>query len=199
VSGEDAPEQPEDAAEPLLRELRQELGEAIEEATILALPQAGAPAGTRPDLTVVVRRPEIAGVAAILYARFRYTMLVDLCAADDPRREPRFEVVYHLYSFRENRRIRLKVRTGEEAPVPSVTGTWRGAAWPEREVHELFGIGFSGHPGLAPLLLWEGFAGFPLRKDFPLAGSESGGRRPPLRSATPLQAGPPAAGPHPPR
>jgi NADH-quinone oxidoreductase subunit C len=133
---------------------------------------SGAPAASEHFslLTVEVRRDEIARVAALLSTRFRYTFLVDLCAAADPASPRRFEVIYHLYSFRENRRLRLKVRAGEDEPVPSVTSVWRGALWPEREAHELFGIAFSGHPELLPLLLWEGFAGYPLRKDFPLAG-----------------------------
>jgi NADH/F420H2 dehydrogenase subunit C len=131
-------------------------------------------AGDGGDLTIQVQREAVERVAAALRTRFRYTLLVDLCAADDPRRDERFEVVYHLYSFRENRRIRLRVRTGPEQPVPSVSGIWRGAAWPEREAWDLFGIRFSGHPELTRLLLWEGFHGHPLRKDFPLAGIDTG-------------------------
>lgn len=131
----------------------------------------GSPAG---ELTVEVRREDVARVAAAMRSRFRYTVLVDLCAADDPERSPRFEVIYLLYSFRENRRLRLKVRTGPGEPVPTVTGVWRGAEWPEREAHDMFGIEFAGHPDPSPLLLWEGFAGYPLCKDFPLAGVDTG-------------------------
>jgi len=174
-----SPPLPADAADPLLAELLQELGEAIVE-TAAPVPRSGRASGAAAtDLTVAVRPEAIARVAATLHSRFRYTQLVDLCGADYPHRQPRFEVIYHLYSFRENRRIRLKLRTDGESPVPSVTGVWRGAAWPEREVHDLFGIVFSGHPGLAPLLLWEGFAGHPLRKDFPLAGLDTGAARHP--------------------
>jgi NADH-quinone oxidoreductase subunit C len=155
-------------ADPLLGELQQELGEAI----VAPLPGAAPVAGDL--LTVEVRREDVARVAALLCSRFRYTFLVDLCAADYPARARRFEVVYHLYSFRENRRLRLKTRAGEGEAVPSVTAVWRGADWPEREAHEMLGVDFSGHPDLAPLLLWEGFAGHPLRKDFPLAGRDTG-------------------------
>jgi NADH-quinone oxidoreductase subunit C len=160
------------AADPLADELSRELGEAILE---IGRGRAGGEAGTADaDLTRVVRREDVAQVAAALRSRFRYTLLVDLCAADYPDRQPRFEVVYHLYSFRENRRLRLKVRTAEGSPVPSVTGVWRGAAWPEREIHDLFGVDFTGHPGLTRILLWDGFSGHPLRKDFPLAGIDTG-------------------------
>jgi NADH/F420H2 dehydrogenase subunit C len=154
------------AADPLAGELWRELGEALVEV------EGGGDGGRA--LTIQVRREDVARVAAALRSRFRYTVLVDLCAADRPERPLRFEIVYHLYSFRENRRIRLKVRTGEGLPVPSVTGVWRGAGWPEREAHDLFGIELSGHPELTRILLWDGFAGHPLRKDFPLAGLDTG-------------------------
>lgn len=181
------------AADPLAEELRRELGEAI-----LAIghgsagAEEGEPGAERSELCILVRSEEVARVAATLRSRFRYTMLVDLCAADYPERQPRFEVVYHLYSFRENRRIRLKVRTGEDSPVPSVTGVWRGAGWPEREVHDLLGIDFAGHPALTRILLWDGFAGHPLRKDFPLAGIDTGAALqpdPPDAPGAPVAAG----------
>lgn len=164
AGGGSAPPAP--PADPLAEELCRELGEAIVEV------ERGGGEGS--PLTIQVRREDIARVAAALRSRFRYTVLVDLCAADYPDRQPRFEVVYHLYSFRENRRIRLKVRAGEGSPVPSVTGVWRGAGWPEREAHDLFGIELAGHPELTRILLWDGFAGHPLRKDFPLAGLATG-------------------------
>ncbi len=166
------------APDPLLAELRQELGEAL----------VGERQGA--DLTIEVRRDDIVRAAAVLHARFRYTLLADLCAADDPRRQPRFEVIYHLYSFRENRRLRVRVLAGASTPVPSVTGIWRGADWLEREAHDLFGIVFSGRPALRPLLLWDGFAGHPLRKDFPLAGIATGAAAP-GSAAPPLAAAPP--------
>jgi NADH/F420H2 dehydrogenase subunit C len=156
-------------ADPLPGELRRALGEAV-----LEVSGGGAGGGAGEDLTLVVRREEIARVAATLKRRFHYTLLIDLCGADQPRRPLRFEVIYHLYSFRENRRLRLKVMTGEGEPVPSLTGVFRGAAWPEREVYDMYGVGFTDHPRLSRLLLWDGFAGHPLRKDFPLAGTTTG-------------------------
>jgi NADH-quinone oxidoreductase subunit C len=169
----DAAAPPSAGADPLAVELRQELGEAIVEVGT----------GQDADLTILVRRDDVATVGAALRSRFRYTLLVDLCAVDYPQRPLRFEIVYHLYSFRENRRLRVKVRAGERSPVPSVAGIWRGAAWAEREAHDLFGVEFSGHPRLSPILLWEGFEGHPLRKDFPLAGIDTGG--PAAPAATP--------------
>jgi NADH-quinone oxidoreductase subunit C/D len=145
-------------------EIRGELGEAVESAH-----------RRRGELTLTVRREEIARAAACLKGRFRYSSLVDLCAADEPARQRRFTVVYQLWSLRDNRPLRLRLETDEQDPVPSVTGVWPGAAWPEREAWDLYGVRFSGHPGLARLLLWEGFGGHPLRKDFPLAGMATGG------------------------
>jgi NADH-quinone oxidoreductase subunit C len=162
-----------DAGDPLAAELCRELEDAF------ASPVSGPDGGAAATLTIAVRREEVARVMAVLRTRFRYTLLVDLCATDDPARVPRFEVIYHLYSFRENRRLRVRVRTGEDEAVPSVAAIWRGAAWAEREVFDLFGIRFSGHPALLRLLLWEGFAGHPLRKDFPLAGLATGAAREP--------------------
>jgi NADH-quinone oxidoreductase subunit C len=188
--------------DPLAAELRQELGDALVEVGSEAeLDGAAAPgASARRELTILVRREDVATVAAALRSRFRYTLLVDLCAVDYPERPLRFEVVYHLYSFRENRRIRVKVRVADHSPVPSVTGIWRGAAWPEREAHDLFGIDFEGHPGLGRILLWEGFDGHPLRKDFPLAGIGTGAALEPAPHSPgeALATWPPAAAPAPP-
>jgi NADH-quinone oxidoreductase subunit C len=100
--------------------------------------------------------------------------MVDICGADYPKREPRFDVVYHLYSFEANRRVRLKVTTDEATPVPTVCGVWRVANWPEREVYDMFGVRFAGHPDMTRILLWEGFNGYPLRKDFPVEGIDTG-------------------------
>ncbi|MFA7432499.1 MAG: NADH-quinone oxidoreductase subunit C [Gemmobacter sp.] len=100
----------------------------------------------------------------------RFTTLIDITAVDHPERAERFDVVWHLLSMRTNRRIRLKAPVGEEAMVPSVTGIHPGANWFEREVFDMFGILFSGHPDLRRLLTDYGFRGHPLRKDFPTTG-----------------------------
>jgi len=99
-----------------------------------------------------------------------FTQLIDLTAVDYPERQERFDVVYLLLSMTNNMRLRLVVSVGEGQTVPSVTGTFMSANWAEREVWDMFGIFFAGHPDLRRLLTDYGFEGHPLRKDFPLTG-----------------------------
>jgi NADH-quinone oxidoreductase subunit C len=96
--------------------------------------------------------------------------IIDVCGADYPGREKRFDVVYHLLSPKHVRRIRVTVETDERTPVPSATGLFPGALWFEREAYDMYGILFSNHPDLRRLLTDYGFEGHPLRKDFPLTG-----------------------------
>jgi NADH-quinone oxidoreductase subunit C len=100
----------------------------------------------------------------------QFISFIDLCGADYPGRDERFDVVYHLLSPKRNLRVRIKLTTDEETPVPSATGVFPGANWFEREAWDLYGIFFSGHPDLRRLLTDYGFEGHPLRKDFPLTG-----------------------------
>ena len=100
----------------------------------------------------------------------RFGCLIDICGADYPEREKRFDVVYHLLSPWRNLRIRVRVKTDEETPVPSLVGLFPAANWNERETYDLYGILFSGHPDLRRILTDYGFEGHPLRKDFPLTG-----------------------------
>jgi NADH-quinone oxidoreductase subunit C len=108
----------------------------------------------------------------------RFNVLMDLTAVDYlkfPGREegPRFEVVYHLYSLPHNHRVRLKVRVEEDDPVvPSAVPLWPIANWFEREVWDMFGIRFDGHPDLTRILMYEEFQGHPLRKDYPVNGRQ---------------------------
>ena len=97
-------------------------------------------------------------------------MLIDICGVDYPDREQRFEVVYHLLSHRLNHRVRMKVATDEDTPVPSINGVFSSAGWFAREAYDLYGILFSGHPDLRRILTDYGFEGHPLRKDFPQTG-----------------------------
>ncbi len=99
-----------------------------------------------------------------------FVAFVDLTAVDYPTRAPRFDVVTHLLSPRHNRRIRIKVATDEDQPVPSLTALYPAANWYERETYDLFGVLFSGHPDLRRILTDYGFEGHPLRKDFPMTG-----------------------------
>jgi NADH-quinone oxidoreductase subunit C len=100
----------------------------------------------------------------------RFTTLVDITAIDLPERAPRFDVVYHFLSMYQNHRIRLKVAVGQDQMLPSITFVHPTANWFEREVFDMFGILFSGHPDLRRLLTDYGFRGHPLRKDFPTTG-----------------------------
>jgi NADH-quinone oxidoreductase subunit C len=101
---------------------------------------------------------------------FEFQQLIDVCGADYPQREKRFDVVYHLLSLTRNRRIRIKVETDEDTPVPSVTGVYPAADWFEREAFDMYGIFFEGHPDLRRILTDYGFHGHPMRKDFPMTG-----------------------------
>lgn len=100
----------------------------------------------------------------------RFTSLVDITAVDYPERAERFDVVYHFLSMYQNHRIRLKIAVDAERMVPSLTEIHPSANWFEREVFDMFGILFSGHPDLRRILTDYGFRGFPLRKDFPTTG-----------------------------
>jgi NADH-quinone oxidoreductase subunit C len=95
---------------------------------------------------------------------------MDIAGADYPQRPLRFDVVYHLLSLTHNRRLRVKVQTDEDTPVPSITGVFPNADWFEREAFDMYGVFFSGHPDLRRLLTDYGFHGHPLRKDFPMIG-----------------------------
>jgi len=124
------------------------------------------------ELIADVRREAIVRVLAFLRddPRCAFAVLVDLCGVDHPDRPERFDVVYNLLSVRHNRRIRLKLQTDEEKPVPTATGLFSAAGWYEREAWDLYGIYFADHPDLRRILTDYGFEGHPLRKDFPLTG-----------------------------
>ena len=100
----------------------------------------------------------------------QFISFIDICGVDWPEREKRFDVVYHLLSPRQNHRIRIKVMTDAETPVPSISDVFPGATWFEREAYDLYGILFSGNPDFRRILTDYGFRGHPLRKDFPLTG-----------------------------
>ncbi|PTW61112.1 NADH dehydrogenase subunit C [Breoghania corrubedonensis] len=102
--------------------------------------------------------------------RCQFVNLTDICGVDWPTRPQRFDVVYHFLSPRQNLRIRVKVMTDEARPVPSVTSIFPSADWFEREVYDMYGVLFTGHPDLRRILTDYGFDGHPLRKDFPLTG-----------------------------
>ena len=148
-----------------LRELAERIGAALRD-------YVEAADVVRGELNVVARADAIARVLKFLRddTGCAFEMLIDVCGADYPDREPRFDVVYHLLSVSRNQRVRVKVRVGEGDVVPSVTGLYSAAGWFERETWDLYGIYFSDHPDLRRLLTDYGFEGHPLRKDFPLTG-----------------------------
>ena len=127
---------------------------------------------THGELNVNVTLGNVAGLVEFLKgdATCRFSTLVDITAVDYPGRAKRFDVVYHLLSMYQNQRIRLKVAVREKDMVPSLTGVHPSANWFEREVFDMFGILFSGHPDLRRILTDYGFRGYPLRKDFPTTG-----------------------------
>src|SRR5690606_18524571 len=121
------------------------------------------------ELTLTVAPSSLASLVEFLRSdrTCQFSSLVDITAVDYPEREARFEVVYHLLSMHQNQRIRLKLAAREEDLVPSLTQIHPSANWFEREVFDMFGILFSGHPDLRRILTDYGFRGHPLRKDFP--------------------------------
>ena len=138
-----------------------------------AVPSARFQAAPAIDLqtTVYVERDDLPGVARALrdHPALRFTLLAELTAVDFHPRDPRFEVVYLLVSIEHRLRLRLKVRlSNEDARVASVIDVWPAANWLEREVWDLFGIEFDGHPDPRRLLMPEDWEGFPLRKDYPV-------------------------------
>ncbi len=102
----------------------------------------------------------------------RFDLLLDIAGTDYTPGSPRFELVYILFSMEDSRRIIIKLKVNEGEDIPSVTHIWKAADWPEREVFDLLGISFSGHPDLRRILTWDNFEGHPLRKDYPLLGKD---------------------------
>ncbi|MCE9609796.1 MAG: NADH-quinone oxidoreductase subunit C [Chthoniobacter sp.] len=145
----------------------------------------------RGETTLLVERAEIRELCAFCKETLSFDMLLDLSGVDNFGEEPRFEVVYELYQMATDAHLRLKITVSEdELSVPSVIGVWPTADWHEREAWDMYGIGFSGHPDLRRILMWEGYPFFPLRKDFPLAGRASEMPDVAFSKAAPLAGGP---------
>ena len=127
---------------------------------------------TKGELSMTVALANVAGLAEFLRSdpTCRFSTLVDITAVDYPGRAKRFDVVYHFLSMYQNHRIRLRAACREKDMVPSLTAVHPSADWFEREIFDMFGILFSGHPDLRRILTDYGFRGFPLRKDFPTTG-----------------------------
>jgi NADH-quinone oxidoreductase subunit C len=151
----EAPPKPEPLDNDLVKRYKSRFGEGIREAWI-----------DRKQSILVVDAARYEEIARYTRDEEKFNLLADLTAVDWPRREKRFDVVLNLYSFAKNERLRLKVHVGEGEQVSSVTGVWSTANWLEREVWDMFGIVFSGHPNLTRILLPDEWQGFPLRKDY---------------------------------
>jgi len=128
----------------------------------------------RDETTMVVEKDKMVEVLEYLRKdpELSYDYLTDLCGVDYQPRKPRFEVVYHLCSTTYDRRARVKVRLEEGDSLPSVESMWKAANWYEREAYDMLGIRFENHPDLRRILTWDGFEGYPLRKDFPVKGRD---------------------------
>jgi NADH-quinone oxidoreductase subunit C len=151
--------------EEALRDLAEGIAPALSEVLLASTVERG-------ELTLRVQAAAIRRVLAYLRDEpsCQFKILVDLCGVDYPARERRFDVVYHLLSLRHNQRIRVKIDTDEETPVPSAVEVFPAANWFEREAWDMYGILFADHPDLRRLLSDYGFEGHPLRKDFPQTG-----------------------------
>ncbi|MDX1777303.1 MAG: NADH-quinone oxidoreductase subunit C [Thermodesulfobacteriota bacterium] len=146
----------------LVERLKEKFPQAVEETVVF-----------RDEYTVRIVREHLLEVAQFLKEdpEYGFNFLSDLCGVDYMGREPRFEVVYHLYSMEHKHRLRMKVSLAEgDLSIPSVTPVWKTANWHERECFDLLGIIFTNHPDMRRILTPEGFTDHPLRKDFPLRG-----------------------------
>ena len=144
----------------------------------------------RGEQTVRVALDALHAVLAKCRDDLGYAMLLDISAVDFLGEDPRFEVVYELATVDDAKRLRVKAKVGEDVAVPTAVDLWGGADWHEREVWDLMGIGFAGHPNLKRILMWEGYPYFPLRKDFPLAGRPTDMPDVAFSGVAPLEGGP---------
>jgi NADH-quinone oxidoreductase subunit C len=128
----------------------------------------------RNELTCVVKKDGLPAICRFLRddPELSFDFLSCVSGVDFPERTPRFDVVYELYSISKNHRLRLKVKVSEKESVPSLTSIWSTANWHEREVFDLFGVNFEGHPDLRRIVMPDDYEGHPLRKDFPLNREE---------------------------
>jgi NADH-quinone oxidoreductase subunit C len=139
----------------LVKRYKERFGKAIREAWI-----------DRKQAILVVAREQLVEIATYSRDEEKFDWLSDLTAVDWPKREQRFDIVLNMYSFEKNERLRLKAHTSADERVPSVQGVWATANWEEREVYDMFGVVFEGHPDLKRILLPDEWQGYPLRKDY---------------------------------
>jgi NADH-quinone oxidoreductase subunit C len=150
------------------------------------------PVEFRGEITVHVTEAErIAGVCDFAKKQMGFDYLVDITSVDNYGDDPRFTLVYELYGYGHRCHLRLKTTVNEEkSELPSVTTVWRAANWHEREIYDMMGVRFRGHPDLRRILMWEGYPYFPLRKDFPLSGKPTELPEVAFTKIAPLDGGP---------
>lgn len=146
----------------------------------------------RGEVTMTLADPEqIAAVCAHAKKELGFDYLLDITSVDNYGDDPRWTLVYELYGMAHRRHLRLRASVSEEAgELPTVTTVWRTANWHEREIFDLMGIRFRGHPDLRRIIMWEGYPYHPLRKDFPLAGKAAGTPEVAFAERAPLEGGP---------
>lgn len=150
------------------------------------------PTEFRGEISLKISDPEkIFDVCSYAKQQLGFDYLVDISSVDNYGEDPRWTVVYHIRAIGNGSEIRLKTDVGEEkSELPSVLPVWRTANWHEREIYDMMGIRFSGHPDLRRILMWEGYPYFPLRKDFPLAGKPTDLPGVAFTRVTPMEGGP---------
>jgi NADH-quinone oxidoreductase subunit C len=150
------------------------------------------PVEFRGEKTLVLSDAErITEVCAHARKELGFDFLLDISSVDNYGDDPRFTIVYELYGLAHHRHLRLKTSVSEEHPeLPTLTTVWRTADWHEREIYDMMGVRFRGHPDLRRILMWEGYPYFPLRKDFPLAGKSSDFPDVAFSNPAPLEGGP---------
>lgn len=144
----------------------------------------------RGEHTVTVELDSLHDVLAFAKKELGFDMVIDISSLDHFGDDPRFEMVYEIVTVDDSKHLRVKAPVGEEETVASVTDLWAGADWHEREVYDMMGIRFTGHPDLRRILMWEGYPFYPLRKDFPLAGRPSDMPDVAFTGIAPLEGGP---------
>ena len=145
----------------------------------------------RDELSLTVTKDSLIEIMTFCKKDLGFDYLVDLTAVDNLGVNPRYEVVYELYSYSDSCHLRIKVGVDEsEREVPSVVSLWPTANWHEREAFDMIGVTFSDHPDMRRILMWEGYPYYPLRKDFPLAGKTSDMPDVAFSEPVPLEGGP---------
>lgn len=152
----------------------------------------GAPVEFRGEVTLkILDAGRIADVCQAARTELGFDMLLDLCSIDNYGESPRWTVVYELYCTADKSHLRLKTDvTEEKSELPTVSGVWPTADWHEREVYDMMGLRFQGHPDLRRILMWEGYPYHPLRKDFPLSGKPTEVPEVAFTKPAPLEGGP---------